>query len=445
MRQDTADFHPDMDRISVGSSTSGTHHELYYYTEHGKPDHDPFTDVPYEQVADVLSFVSLPDRNHFARTCRQQRRLRAGIEATVTMLSEPAGHGLGGLVYHSNIGASPYWLDEVEALRQSRSLQLSRLVGLRSLNIGPLGNNDFLRLLSSGSGRDDGEHLLPNLEELSMVDSLKVNDVGILALGQRTEGVNGKRRDNLRFLDITFCEHITYGATLELRKLLPSPLLVRRQPRWLDGHFETPFSGRHPIEVHTYYPDGSFSFDRDEQAAGYVARLFKRSDDSNRRSEHHLADKLQYIDFRANGWPNWTRFAYRPGVSLRRVPDEIIKDQTTREESILRSVLVAQNRKGFRPPTSFPALEHIDKVPLGESRLFSKEGEMLARDVEDDDNQVIMVSRMKVVPLSEQEMIPPIELTDRIDAFVSEMNSTDIPDNGEEVVHAVLGGHGLEE
>ena len=414
--------------------------------EHGKPDHDPFIDVPFEQVADVLSFVSLPDRNRFARTCRQQRRLREdGMDGTVTVLSEPAGHELGGLVFHSNIGASPYWLDDVEALRQSRSLQLSRLVGLRSLNIGPLGNNEFLTLLSSGSRGDNTGLLLPNLEVLSIVDSSRVTDAGILALGQRAEGVNGKRRDNLRVLDITFCPNISYGAILELRKLLPSPLLVRRQPEWLDGHFETPFSGRHPVEVHTYYPDGSFSFGRNEQSAGYVTSLFRLSNDSGNQSELHLADKLQYIDFRANGWPNWTRFAYRPGVSLRKVPDEIIKDQTTGKESIVHSVLVAQNRRGFRPPISFPRLEHIDKVPLGESRFFSKEGEMLPRGIEDDNIQQIMVSRMKVVPLSEKEMIPPRELTDRIDAFVSEMNSTELPDNGEEVVHAVLGGLGLEE
>lgn len=440
MTHDTADSDSEDDCSFTTSSL------LCYYTEHGKPDHDPFVDIPFEQVADVLSFVSLPDRNRFARTCRQQRRLGEDVDGTVEALSPV--HGLGGL-FHSNVAASPFWLDDVEALRQSRALQLSRLVGLRSLDIGHLGNNEFLRLLSSGSGQDDGEHLLPNLEILSMVDSNMVTDVGILALGQKTSGANGKRRSNLCVLDITFCPHVSYGGVLKLRKLLPKPLLVRRQPKWLDGHFETPFSGRQAIEVHTYYPDGSFSFGRNDQSAGYVTSLFRWSDaDANNNgncNEHHLGDKLQYIDFRANSWPNWTRFAYRPGVSLLHVPDVVVEDEANGQESVIRSVLVAQNRKGYRPPAGFPKMEHIDKVPLGESRFFAEDGSILPSDTEDDSIQVVMVSRMKVRPLLQNEMVPPPELTDCIGAFVSEMESTEIPENGEEVVHTILGGLGLED
>ena len=54
--------------------------------------------------------------------------------------------------------------------------------------------------------------------------------------------------------------------------------------------------------------------------------------------------------------------------------------------------------------------------------------------------QVTMVSKMKVRPLSRDEMVPPTDLLDRIGAFVDEMASTDIPPNGEDIINSVLGG-----
>jgi hypothetical protein len=46
---------------------------------------------------------------------------------------------------------------------------------------------------------------------------------------------------SLRELDITICLIVGYGVVLELRQQCPGLLPIRRQPKRLDGHFETPW------------------------------------------------------------------------------------------------------------------------------------------------------------------------------------------------------------
>ena len=115
--------------------------------------------------------------------------------------------------------------------------------------------------------------------------------------------------DDLCLIDICFCPKTTYGAVIALRReqvwgtlpeltfgicvalvrvdqpcvalgggrfalqdvmlseLGPTPT-VRRIPSWLCGHFRCPWG-----ELHSYYPDGSFSFSRDTQSKGIVSSL----------------------------------------------------------------------------------------------------------------------------------------------------------------------------
>lgn len=504
---------------SSSSSVSSSSHSPQlpaYYHEEGRSQQNPFaTTLSHDQVADVVSCLTLPERCRFQQTCRHMRRTKTIVDGTITThLSESAGHDLAGLCRSSGatVGASPYWLEDVEALRRSRSLQLGRFTALTTLDVGPLATNEFLRLLSSpfshascgnaasissddGSTTNDdrsdeivtGEQqsgdeplpspppprsklLLPNLEALSMVGSRDINSAGILLLGQRAVIVANDTTTSathLRHLNITFCPKISYGATLKLRQMLPNPLVIRRQPEWLDGHFETPFAGSgETVEIHTYYPDGSFRFTRSQQSAGFVAHLFRWSDrlasvggrgdvglenevpsigNDNDDNDDFLGDKLQYIDFDANEWPGWTRFAYRPGVSLRRVPDECVMGKDGKEE-IIRSVLVAQCRRGYRPPSNFPKQGQQDDMPLNETRYFREDASAIPEyDPSEDDGssgQVTMVSKMRVRPLSSNELVPPTDLLDRIGAFVEEMASTDIPPNGEDIINSVLGGLG---
>ena len=470
-----------------------------YYREGGRSHHNPFaTTLSHDQAADIASHLTLPERCRFQQTCRRIRRTLTIIDGTITThLSESAGHDLAGLCRSSGatVGASPYWLEDVEALRRSRSVQLGRFTALRHLDVGSLATNEFLRLLSSPFSHASGDNaaassdggdgntahldspngnvagalqseqelplpprsklLLPNLETLSMVGSSGINDAGIFLLGLRAaiapDGVTTTSATHLRQLNITFCPKISYGATLKLRQMFPNPLVIRRQPEWLDGHFETPFAGSgEAMEIHTYYPDGSFRFTRSQQSAGFVARLFRWSDrlrsdddDDDDDDDDFLGDKLQYIDFDANEWPGWTRFAYRPGVSLRRVPDARIMDEDSKEE-IMRSVLVAQCRRGYRPPSNFPKHGQQDDIPINQTRYFREDGSTLhGYDPSENDSssgQVIMVSKMKVRPLSSNELVPPTDLLDQVGAFIEEMVSTDVPPNGEDIIDSILGG-----
>lgn len=488
-----------------------------YCHEEGRSQQNPFSTIlSHDQVADIVSHLPLPERCHFQQTCRHIRRTQIIIDGTITThLSESAGHDLAGLCRSTGatVGASPYWLEDVEALRRSRSVLLGRFAALTTLDVGSLATNEFLRLLSSpfscasgdsaDASSDDGDHgdggsnahgvgsdenaageqpseqelppspprtklLLPNLETLSMVGSRDVNSAGILLLGQRADIMakdTTASATHLRHLNITFCPNISYGATLKLRQMFPNHLVIRRQPEWLDGHFETPFAGSgEAMEIHTYYPDGSFRFTRSQQSAGFVDRLFRWSDrlasargrgdveleneipgasDDNDDNDNFLGDKLQYIDFDTNEWPGWTRFAYRPGVSLRRVADESVMGKDGKE-GIIRSVLVAQCRRGYRPPSNFPKQGQQDDIPINQTRYFREDGSTIPEynPSEDDGSsgQVIMVSKMKVRPLSSNEMVPPADLLDRIGAFVEEMASTDIPPNGGDIINSVLGG-----
>jgi hypothetical protein len=77
----------------------------------------------------------------------------------------------------------------------------------------------------------------------------------------------------LRYIDITECSSISFYATILLReKLLHPELIIRRIPKWMEGHYDTMF----PDDgIHTYYADGTFLFNRSSSNCGYVCDLWK--------------------------------------------------------------------------------------------------------------------------------------------------------------------------
>jgi hypothetical protein len=137
-------------------------------------------------------------------------------------------------------------------------------------------------------------------------------------------------------------------------------------------------------------------------------------------SENHLGDKLQYNNFVPPlGWPDWTRYCYRPGVSLFRLEDAVRPD-----DEVVRSVLVSQNLGGLRPPQNLALMERAKvMVPMGKSRYFDRRGEMLPEDAVQGD-KITMISRMRLYPLSEsQGMMPPRELVQRNKETCDGMNA----------------------
>lgn len=242
--------------------------------------------------------------------------------------------------------------------------------------------------------------LFPNLHSIRMRHCDQVTDFGLDCISRSAAAAR-----NLEVVDITFCPHTTYSGTFPIRERVTNLRLLRRQPEWLDGRFETPFGGaRTGAEIHTYYADGSFSFNRDSQSNGFVCQLHPWDED-------FLGDKLQYNNFRAPlGWPEWTQFCYRPGVCLLRLPMDEIENHPT--------VLVGQYMRGLRAPKNRPLMERAKQlVPLGQSRYFDKNTEELLpfEDAETTSqhynlDNVIMVSRMRVKPLESDQLMPPPSL-----------------------------------
>ena len=141
---------------------------------------------------------------------------------------------------------------------------------------------------------------------------------------------------------------------------------------------------------------------RETQSAGYILQVQPWSDDN----PDFVFTKLQYNNFEPpQNWPPWTRFFYRPGVSLLRISNT--------------DVLVGQCLKGLKPPPSFPKPEHEHLlVEPKTSKWFDRDGSLLA-DNHDFAQRHFMVSRMRVFPL--KTLMPPTQLVKKNRTFCPQL------------------------
>ena len=226
-------------------------------------------------------------------------------------------------------------------------------------------------------------------------------------------------------MNITYCSETTYGGIFPLRDAFPG-IVIRRQPSWMDGRFVTPFDND---GIHTYWCDGSFLFERSQQSCGHVCTLHQWS----ATNPNHVGDTLQYTHFvPPPGWPDWSRYCYRPGVSLLRLESENEGEETERH------ILVGQRLYGMRPPENYPRKEHKDVVPMSASRYFSQDGKLL-----EDDHAIearhVMVSRMRVLPLL--QLMPPPDVVGRNRDFYLRLQGCEQDlslERGEEFLHNAL-------
>lgn len=263
------------------------------------------------------------------------------------------------------------------------------------------------------------EEYLPSLERLLCVGSQDVTDIALRTLKPRY-------KPRLRYLDITFCQNTTYQATLGLRRDF-SGITIRRQPKWMDGHFQTPFAND---GLHTYWCDGSFSFVRDS-LKGYVMKVRRFESDNS----HHVYTKLQMSNFQSPPrWADWTRYVYRPGVSLLHDPQSPIDDDDQE-----RTVLVAQAQRGIRAPRHWPKVEHFGVLPIGVSVYFDRRGQQVS-----EENSDVMVTRMRVLPL--ESLMPPEDVVAANEHFLTHSWPDPAGDHSQEIalerlLHAALGGN----
>jgi len=261
---------------------------------------------------------------------------------------------------------------------------------------------------------------LPQLEVLTCSRSAQLTDHGVMSLvggmGERPWGsvevmryLEGSKQapgapvpcPNLREIDLTFCPRTTYVMTVALRRLLPQLELIRRMPVWMTGENETPFAKRgEGMEIHKFYADGTFKFSRQGESRGFVAEL-------QEGEAGVVREAYQYSDFHSEGdWPAFAEYCYRPGVAVRR--DDGSSDHETQSPSIF----VWEPCEGMRAPGRL-STKGVDSVPKGELVVVRRDGTKLPGADPDDDNPgCLVLSHMRVRPLSPGALMPPTDLVD---------------------------------
>jgi hypothetical protein len=370
-----------------------------------------------DQLLDILAFLSLADRSRVHTTCKHLRSQRDVGDASIRSLCLDK-HGVGMILIarrvEEMVRVKFYRMHPLNIINRSRELQWSRLGNLRELNVGGFCTDQFLAMISgvgnggAGSNNDGrGDMMMPRLEWLGISKCYHVKEDALMNL--TTRDGSGRIRTNLREIDATFCWNITYNAVIKFRTLLPNCLL-RRLPEWICGHTETPFGGNGSDEVHTYWPDGTFSYNREEQSKGFVMRI-----DMNMESDpNHVYEKLQFIDLDFHE-SNWFRQGFHPSVSLLRLED----DEATSHGA--QHVLVAQRKDGIKRLKFFPKIEQAVMVPLGSSKHFDFKGNCLnEEEVESEERTfpVAMVSHMRKKRLQKEKQFSPLELVGEISSYL---------------------------
>jgi hypothetical protein len=336
--------------------------------------------IPEPLLWEILDYLHLDDRLKLFMTCKLFRNMQAAWDRLVRYLQTSAW------VHHSIV------LQHAHKWENLLELDLTRFA-----------TNPLLLTLTAP------------LTRLKMVGSTELTNNG---LADFSHELNTNRPTTLQYMDLTYCSGTTYSGTFPLRDAFAG-LVIRRQPDWMDGHFVTPFDND---GLHTYWCDGSFQFQREQQSCGHVSELFQQSEDFG----GHVGDKLQYTNFvPPPGWPDWSRYCYRPGVSLFKL------DQVGEE----RSIMVGQCLYGIRPPKEYPKPEHVDLVPLHSSRYFDRHGNLLEKGHNPDERHV-MVSRMKVLPL--ESPMPPREVVEQNREFLAGLPMDLYLERGEEFLHHAL-------
>jgi hypothetical protein len=227
------------------------------------------SDITNELIVTILGFAALPDQSaafHTASILRNavqhvwERKKSFDMNRFVTLN------------------------DPLKPIRFMANLRTIKISGCQYIDLREDGGDTLLR------------HLSVHCKALEKVEASSLRTLTNLGCAHLAMGC-----PSLKYVDITFCPMTDYGAVLLLRgvhpfQLLsgdssntsqschnqlnarpesfnPRPVMVRRQPQCLDGHFHCPWQAE---EIHTYYPDGSFAFSRETESKGWVISLIDR-------------------------------------------------------------------------------------------------------------------------------------------------------------------------
>lgn len=352
--------------------------------------------IPTQLLSEIVEYCSLTDGRRLFHTCRSlmcqyssileyQRRL-IRVDPTNTRPG-PFDYRYLGKALNSDLRIllyPPLWRNYESVV---------------TLDLGKLVTNEVIQSLHAR---------MPLLRDLLLVGSCGVSS--ILSLGR-----NSYWRRHLRLLDITLCNSVHYRQTLFLRDVLHADLVIRRQPKWMDGNYVTPFKND---GIHTYWADGSFSFQRSDKNCGYVRDLWL--EDS---STHRYGKTFQFTYVHR----------YLPTVSVQPTLPQLDMSSASTEASeasvatgastkkMVRTVLVTQCFDGSHPPSDFPKPEQGQHFPIGVTQYFRREEDGLpvfeesATHHQEARADHVIVTRMEVTPLVQD--MPPHLVVNQIDKF----------------------------
>ena len=405
------------DGASIETNTSATSRTSSLEADTAKKENGAvpsLSGMGIDQLLDIFAYLSLKDRVQVIMTSKGMLAQQTACDKSIRSLCVDAHNGGTNLLANRVEEATRAMLGQqsvLDTIHRSRHLQWSRLTGLRELNVGRHCTDHFLEMISGGSSGAQGDNqrgdmLLPELEVLKMSGSHHLTEEALMRLS--TEDGSGRIRDNLQELDVTFCSNITYDTAIQFRTLLPN-CLFRRMPQWMCGHTRTPFGVDGRVEVHTYWPDGTFSYNRDRQSKGFVIRVDMLS------GQNHVSEKLQFIDLPSNGnTPDWFSTGFRPSVSILRLEDNVGAQH----------VLVAQRKGGIKHLKYFPKVEQAEIVPLGSSKHFRLDGNHLSEEevsAQGRNFPVVLVSHMQKSKLTKEEYFSPLGLVREIASYLEEL------------------------
>jgi hypothetical protein len=349
------------------------------------------SDLPEPLIHEVLEFLVLMDRRKTLATCSRFWKRLSYYEGQIKTLRFKSMKELQGALINRSLYTYRY------------GPVLRNLQNLIHLNVGPFASDSLLYLLPTAPCHG-------TLESLSMVGSQRITDAGLMYLARANPNIDSLVEDvpresdspvyaprphkssslsALKQIDLTFCRNTSFAGTFWLRDGIPQLQCIRRIPVWCEGNFYTPFGSG--VEIHTYWPDGTFSFTRNKQSSGFVTDLYPWDrqlhsididDGYDYEAADFVGDKMQYNDPDLPDFmPEFAQYAYRPGVSLLRLPPE--KDENG---STVASVLVAQYLNGLKPPSVRRWMERAltDGIAIGESKYYSFE----KKDIPDDDREL---------------------------------------------------------
>ena len=201
--------------------------------------------IPVTLFSEILAYLSLSEGRYLCQTCHYLWNISSTLEShrcciditktsvTTTNTGNQPQHEIRCLMYPP---ICSNW-NNVRVLHLSNFATDKILFTLQN----QLPNLQELYMNGSGGGESSSDGDLTDFGLLSLMMTENPSHsptIGFVIDRIRTAHLDVARCRNLRYIDVTECSGTSYYATIILRNKLQHPdLIIRRIPKWIEGHF----------------------------------------------------------------------------------------------------------------------------------------------------------------------------------------------------------------